>query len=327
VPDVEAPCCGRRRYNPDMRRILRVVLAVLVGLFVVVTLAAIAVDLSPLGSSKAARSLYAGPYVQVGKTLVAYRRWGRHGTPIVLLGGAAEPAWVWHDVAPRLAAAGHRVYALDLPPFGYTQRNVQPSMHGWLSLLDGFEERLGISRPLLVGHSLGAGVAAGEALARPSDVAGIVLLDGDAQPFGTGRSWLSRVLVYPWYDAAYRLATGSDWLVGRVLRNAWGPNSPKFTHETLAEFERPFRVAGTAAELRSLVGRGLPGVTLEALSRITVRRAVVWGENDTVDSVASGRASASALGVPLELVPGAGHLSMLSRPAEVSSLILKADTP
>jgi pimeloyl-ACP methyl ester carboxylesterase len=72
------------------------------------------------------------------------------------------------------------------------------------------------------------------------------------------------------------------------------------------------------------VSRGLPGVSLEALSTITVRRAVIWGQSDSVDPVASGRASAAALGVPLELIPGAGHLSMLSRPEQVARLILKA---
>src|SRR5579871_598598 len=308
-----------------MRRVLRIVLTVLVACFLVLTIAAIAIDLSPIGASKPARALYAGPYLQVGGTLVAYRRWGRRGTPIVLLGGAAEPSWVWHAVGPRLAAAGHRVYALDLPPFGYTQRNVQPSMRGWLTLLDGFEQRLKITRPLLVGHSLGAGVAAGEALSRPRDVAGIVLLDGDALPFGGGRAWLPHLLVYPWADAAYRLLTSLDWVVGRVLRSAWGPRPPSFTDATLAQFERPFRVAGTLAELRKLVGRGLPGVSLDELATIRVRRAVVWGSADTVDSIASGRATAAALGVRLEPVAGAGHLSMLSKPARVARLILKAD--
>src|SRR5947209_2120064 len=131
-----------------MRRIVRVVFGAIIVLFVFLTVAAFAIDLSPLGSSKSARALYAGPYVQVGSTFVAYRRWGRRGTPIVLVGGAAEPAWVWHAVGPRLAAAGHRVFALDLPPFGYTERNSEPSMNGWLSLLHGFERRLGIVRPL-----------------------------------------------------------------------------------------------------------------------------------------------------------------------------------
>jgi pimeloyl-ACP methyl ester carboxylesterase len=307
-----------------MRRIVRIVLAILVAVFLVLTLAAFAIDVSPLGAARPARSLYAGPYVQVGPTLVAYRRWGNRGTPIVLLGGAAEPAWVWHAVGPRLAAAGHRVFAIDLPPFGYTQRNVQPSLRGWLPLLHGFERRLGIERPLLVGHSLGAGVAAAEALARPRAVGGIVLLDGDALPFGGGRGWLSHVLVFPWFDAALRVVTSSDFVVGRIVRNAWGPKPPKLSHATLAQFETPFRVSGTGSELRTLVARGLPGVSLNDLASIKVPRAVVWGADDTVDSVASGRASAAALGVPLDLVPGAGHLSMLAQPARVARRILRA---
>ncbi|MGN6800067.1 MAG: alpha/beta fold hydrolase [Gaiellaceae bacterium] len=305
-----------------MRRVVRVIGIVVLALAAVVTVAAIAIDASPLGATRPVRSLYAGPYVQVGATLVAYRSWGSRGKPIVLLGGAAEPTWVWHSVGPRLAAAGHRVFALDLPPFGYTERNVQPSLQGWLPLLRGFERRLAIRRPVLVGHSLGAGVAAAEALDRPRDVSGIVLLDGDALPFGGGRSWLAHALVYPWFDAAFRLATSSDWLVGRVVRNAWGPNAPKLSHSTLQQFERPFRVPGTAGSLRALVGRGLPGVSLGGLRKITVPRAVVWGADDNVDSIASGRASAAALGVPLQIVPGAGHLSMLAQPARVARRIV-----
>ena len=93
----------------------------------------------------------------------------------MLLGGAAEPSWVWHAVGPLLAAAHHRVFAIDLPPFGYTQRKGPYTMTRWLGLLRGFEQRLHISRPVLVGHSLGAGVAAADALASPAGVAGVVL--------------------------------------------------------------------------------------------------------------------------------------------------------
>src|SRR6185295_8603484 len=72
-----------RRSRPRLRvkRILRVILAVLVALLLLCTVAAFAIDVSPLGASRPARSLYAGPYVQVGATLVAYRRWGTRGTP------------------------------------------------------------------------------------------------------------------------------------------------------------------------------------------------------------------------------------------------------
>src|SRR5581483_10198504 len=223
----------RRYVVHEVRRIVRWMLWFLAVLFALSTLAAFAIDLSPLGANRPARTLYAGPFVRVGSTLVAYRAWGRTGTPIVLLGGAAEPSWVWHEVGPRLAAAGHRVLAVDLPPFGYTERNISYTMAGWLRLLHGFELRLRISRPLIVGHSLGAGVAAAEALTRPKDVAGIVLLDGDARPFGGGHAWLTHLLVYPWYDAAYRLLTGWDWLARRTLRNAWGPRAPTLDRKSV----------------------------------------------------------------------------------------------
>lgn len=91
----------------------------------------------------------------------------------------------------------------------------------------------------------------------------------------------------------------------RVLRVVFATLVALVLLLTIAQFERPFRVAGTAAELRTLVGHGLPGVSLGELSKIEVRRAVIWGTEDDVDSVASGRASAAALGVRLELVSGA----------------------
>lgn len=52
---------------------------VLLGLLLWVTLAAVAFDLVTAGDSRPARRLYAGPFVSVGGTLVAYRRWGTGG--------------------------------------------------------------------------------------------------------------------------------------------------------------------------------------------------------------------------------------------------------
>jgi len=164
------------------------------------------------------------------------------------------------------------------------------------------------------------------ALDEPRSVAGVVLLDGDALPFGHGRGFIAYALVYPYYTALYRLLTGSDWFVSRVLRNAWGPHPPHFGHELLANFERPFRVAGTAEALKQLVEGGIPGVSLTDLGRLHVPRAVVWGADDSVDSVSSGRATASALHVRLIVVPHAGHLSMLANPQATAEAIESASS-
>ena len=205
----------------------RLGLAVLV-LLVLVTLAALVFDLATNSREQSASALFRGPSVRVDRTTLTYRRWGEQGSPVVLLGGAAEPSWVWHDVGPLIARAGHRVFALDLPPFGYSQRRGPYTMSHWLQLVRGFERRLHIVRPVLVGHSLGAGVAAAAGLARPGQVAGVVLLDGDALAFGGNHAWLADLLVYPYYTALYRVVTGSDWIVGRVFRNAWGRSLPQW---------------------------------------------------------------------------------------------------
>ena len=310
-----------RRHSRLRRWSLRAALALL-ALIVGITLAAFAFDLATNGGEQAASSLYPGPFVRTQGTVLAYRSWGHTGSPLVLLGGAAEPSWVWHDVGPLLARHGHRVFALDLPPFGYSQRLGPYTMAHWLELLHGFEQRLHLVRPLLVGHSVGAGVAAAAGLAHPREVAGVVLLDGDALAFGGNHAWIADLLVYPYYPAVYRIVTGSDWIVGRVFRDAWGSNAPDPSHATLAQFERPFRVQGTQAALKQLFSGGVPGLTPSQLARLHIPRAVIWGTQDTVDSLSSGRATAAALHTHLQTIPHAGHLSMLAQPEATASRIL-----
>ncbi len=255
---------------------------------------------------------YTGPATTVDGTRLAYARWGSRGSPIVLLGGFAEPSWVWHAAAPLLGR-DHRVYAIDLPPFGYSERRGPYTIARWSQLVRGFVTRLRLGRPVVVGHSLGAAVAVAVA---PS-TSGIVLLDGDALP-GGGPGWLSNLLVPPWFTSVYRIATGSDWIVRRVLRNAWGKDPPHFDETVLDAWQRPFRVPGTAAALRALLRHGIQGVSKHELRTVRVPRLVVWGADDAVDSPASGRTTARLLGTRFVTIPNAGHLSMLAAPAAVA---------
>jgi pimeloyl-ACP methyl ester carboxylesterase len=303
-----------------VRRWLRRLGVGLLVVFLALTVAAGGYDLATAGRERAATKLYRGPFVQADGKLVAYRRWGSHGTAIVLVGGFAEASWVWGRVGPLLARR-HRVFALDLPPFGYTQRRGPYTESGWVALVRAFDRRLGIRRPVVVGHSLGAGVAVAYALWHPRELRGIVLLDGDALGSGGGPRWVASLLQPPWYTAVYRLATGSDWIVRRALASAYGPHHPKLDHAALEPWERPFRVEGTASAFRSLLGNGLQGFRLPQLRGVRVPRVVVWGADDHVDEVGAGRTSARELRARFVLVPSAGHLSMLAQPAAVAAAI------
>jgi pimeloyl-ACP methyl ester carboxylesterase len=310
----------RRRGRPWIRRRwLRWTVRALLSIFVVVTLFSFAYNLATNGDQKPASALYPGPFVQIDGRQIAFRELGTQGNPIILLGGFAEPSWVWKPVMQRLAL-DHRVYALDLPPFGYSERKGPYSLAAWTQLVRNFAAHFGLRRPIVVGHSLGAAVAVNVGLEAPDDTAGVVLLDGDALPVG-GPHWIVNLVLNPYYTTIFRLVTHSDWLVRQVLDQAYGPVHPPITSAQVDAFERPFRVDGSENGFRDLFHTGVQGLTLADLGRLRAPRIVVWGQHDTVDDIKAGRTSAQALGVKLTVIPRAGHLSMLDEPAAVAKAI------
>jgi pimeloyl-ACP methyl ester carboxylesterase len=303
-----------------LRRLAKRLGIILLELFILVTLASVVYNTATAGRVKPATALYPGPFVRLDGKLVAYRRWGNRGSPIILLGGFVEPNFVWKTVGARLGRT-HRVFAIDLPPFGYSERNGPYTLREWASLVRGFAGHFGLRRPIVVGHSLGAAVAVGVALWDQVDTRGIVLLDGDALSAGGPGRWVSDLLVGPWFTSVYRIATGSNWIVRSALREAAGPSHPPFTHEFLDEWKRPFEVRGTLDAYRSMLQYGIQGFHLPDLRRVRVRALVLWGQHDTVDPVSAGRDSAEALRAPFRLLAGAGHLSMIGAPTELARAI------
>jgi pimeloyl-ACP methyl ester carboxylesterase len=285
-----------------LRRWARRVALVVLELFVVITLASLAYNAATASEIKSATSLYRGPFVRVNGRLVAYRSWGSAGAPIILVGGFVVPSFVWNRVGRSLGRA-HRVFALDLPPFGYTERTGPYTLRSWVELVSAFAAHFGLRRPLIVGHSLGAAVAVGMGLWHPKETRGIVLLDGDAIRGGAAPGWATDFLLSPWYTSVYRLVTSSDWIFRRALSGAFGQRRPPLTGEALEAWERPFKVQGTAAAFRSLLRYGIQGFRLDDLRRVRTRATVIWGADDTVDAVSAGRASARALQAPFTLVP------------------------
>jgi pimeloyl-ACP methyl ester carboxylesterase len=284
----------------------------LLKLAVLATLASLAYNLA---TRKRDTLRYTGPSVLVDGTRLAYRHWGTRGSAILLLGGFVEPTWVWRRTAPLLAR-DHRVFAIDLPPFGYSQRRGPYSLARWTTLARGFIRREHLDRPVVVGHSLGAAVAVSLA----SAASGIVLLDGDALPGGGGPAWLTALLVPPWFTSAYRIVTGSDFVFQRVLRDALGPRY-RIDRALIYEFQRPFRLPGTAAAFKSMLRYGIQGVSGQALRAVRTPSLVLWGADDSVDSAAAGRRTAALLRSRFEAIPGAGHLSMLVAPAAVARAV------
>lgn len=100
------------------------------------------------------------------------------GQPIVLLHGFGASIGHWRKNIPVLAAAGYRVYAIDLLGFGGSQKPlIDYSMELWQDLVLDFWAEFIQEPALWVGNSIGALLALMLSAAAPERTRGTVLLN------------------------------------------------------------------------------------------------------------------------------------------------------
>jgi pimeloyl-ACP methyl ester carboxylesterase len=306
----------RRRWK-WARRLLTAALALLVT----GTLFCFAYNAATAGRARVPAGL---TFVSADGIRTRYRQWGAAGPPIVLVHGFAESADTWEPLA-RVLATRHRVYALDVTGWGYSQRRGPYNAEHDAAQLLGFLDALRLDRATLVGHSTGAAVVAQAALRAPGRVAGLVFLDGDGLDTGagSGASGLRLVLRDPYRTTLLRLVVRSDWLIRRIYRSQCGPACPALDRAGVDRWRRPLQVPGAERGLWRMTGIvGLPATRLATLTRVSVPKAVVFGSEDDVFSRSSPYETASRIGAPVPtIIPGAKHLSFISHPDEVAAAI------
>lgn len=263
-------------------------------------------------------------FVRAAGIMTRYRQWGAAGPAIVLVHGFAESADTWDPVA-RVLAAHHRVFALDLTGWGYSERSAPYDVtHDGAQLL-GLLDTLHLDRPVLVGHSTGAAVVAAATLRAPDRVGGVVFLDGDGLDTGAGAraGGLRRLLPDPYRTSLLRLAIRSDLVIRQIYGSQCGPACPRLDRAGLETWRRPLQVAGAERalmDMRTLVG--LPAERIAALRPLTVPKAVIYGADDDVFSRASPYETATRIGAPgPTVIPGARHLALVSHPARVAAAV------
>ena len=165
----------RTRSKPDRARNI----AIGVGL---VAAAALANYL--IGRSSERRRPPPGRFIDVDGVRLHYIEAGPArpvGAPVLLIhgNGAMAEDFAVSGLFGRLART-RRVVAIDRPGFGYSERprrklwNADAQTGIFLKAM----QRLGLQRPIVVGHSWGTLVAVGMALESPAEIAGVALLSG-----------------------------------------------------------------------------------------------------------------------------------------------------
>ena len=261
--------------------------------------------------------------VAVGKGQISYLAAGpeKASSTVVLLHGFAADKEHWLDVIPLLAADGYQVIAPDLPGFGanFPDPDGQFDATSLAKQMRTFARQAGLVSFHLVGHSIGAIVAASYAYASPTDVATLTLIeplgvtgpadsDFDRQlkshrnPFLIGKVEQYDQLV------AYTTATPPAMPAARKRRRAEG----------LAG-HRPFYQLVWSKLLEGERGRILDLI----LPELKKRTLIVFGAKSKVVHPATGKML--ELRMPdarVGVIPDSGHWLMLEKPKDLADLLV-----
>lgn len=240
---------------------------------------------------------------------------GAEGPCILLIHGYPFDHTIWQyqlshlegcrRVAPDLRGMG----LSDAPDLGYSMTTYADDM---AALLD----TLGIERAVLCGISMGGYVALDFARRWPDRLSGLVLMDTRAEADSAeGRRGRDA-------QAALARERGAGAVADAMLPKLLGDADPVHSPEArrVRRMIEATPVAGIAGALVAMRDRPDSTDLLPALGAIPVLVAV--GEHDRIIPADGAEAMAAAIpGARFEVIPRAGHIPPLERPAETTALL------
>ena len=290
------------------------------GIFLMLAALAFAVAKAPDRSLESLVPRWAPPpsdFLDLDGQLVHYRDQGPSSDPLplVLIHGTSASLHTWEGWVAGLSAT-RRVISFDLPGFGLTGPNADNDYSDarYVAFVRQFLSRLGVGRVVLVGNSLGGEVAWQVALADPSRVAGLVLVDAAGFNFVPESLPLGfRIARIPVLREPMRWVLPRRAIEDSVL-NVYGDPSRVTAALVDRYYELTLREGNRVALMRRM-DQLAPGPT-ERLGEIKVPTLILWGERDRLIPVRWAKEFHQAIpGSQLVVFPKLGHVPQEEDPA------------
>lgn len=255
------------------------------------------------------------------------------GPVIVFTHGAGAWSEAWRSTSEVLAAAGYRCIAIDVPPFGFSERP-RSADYGDVAQarrIAAALKTLGVHRFSLVAHSIGSRPAMELALTVPARITAVVLvsaalrLDEEA----SAESGLMPTLLLRSAFIREALVAGfatnpraTAFLVSKLVENP-------VSEADLAMFQRPMVRPGTIEAWGQWASQAaLSREAIASADRMRYREflsptLVLWGKSDRVTPLVQGQQLAELLPRSIFLsLDGVGHIPQLEDRARVEVLLL-----
>lgn len=241
-----------------------------------------------------------------------YARRGDEGPAVVLVHGFGGDLDNWLFNIDALAQRA-RVYALDLPGHGQSTKTLsEPNLDGLAAALREFLAAVEVDSAHLVGHSMGAAVAAKLACDNPDMVQSLTLIS----PAGLGQD-INAAYIDGFVSAASRrelkpvllhLFADTDLVTRSLVDDLLKYKRIDGVHDALQQLAANLFAEGTQQDVLA--------PKIEALGKDTL---VIWGTADQVIPAAHAHSIGSA---KVELIDSAGHMVQMEQAGRVNELIL-----
>ena len=261
------------------------------------------------------------------------------GAAVLMVHGTGAWSGTWRPTMQVLAAAGFHAIAIDLPPFGFSERpnvaDYEKATQG--SRIVGVLDTLKVDRVFLVGHSFGGGPTMEAALQIPQRVRGIVLVDAalSVEAANENRE------VHEAPHGIPALVLGTPFLRDRVV--ATFLTNPLFTHRLLTLFidnperatddwvglyRQPLHATGTTAAISKWLPELLAPARVAISEKPSTYRALqiplrlIWGERDSITPLAQAQTLAGlAPNAQLHVLPGIGHIPQIEAGSAFNAML------
>lgn len=235
----------------------------------------------------------------------------------MLVHGAMHGAWCWEDVAARLTAKGHRVVVPELPGHGRRAAEVRRAgAEAYGRAVADAMAAAGVSRAVLVGHSMGGLVIAKAAEMIPQRIAHLVFLAAVVPAHG--RSMAETNMTEPARAALRAHVTGrGNGTFHHAAETAWA--------RWMGDLPRTDpRVARALSLLTPQAARPFfERVDLHRFDTLAIPRTYIRCLQDEAVIPPRAAATAARLGVtPVDM--DCAHDPMLSQPDELVRLLTRA---
>jgi pimeloyl-ACP methyl ester carboxylesterase len=233
------------------------------------------------------------------------------GPAIVLIHGFGGHTYSYRHLIPNFAR-DHRVIAVDLKGYGYSERNASAglSRSAQVAMLAALIKKLGVERATFVGHSMGGGIAQRFAIAHPEMVDALVLVASVS-----GEDVMPRRAMPPGPLVKLVVPVMAQFAASRMLRGSFY-DPATLTDDVRDAYMGPVRIKGSMDGLVAIMRDGASDPPID-ISTITQPVLLLYGAHDKIVPIEVGQRIRDRITqARMVIVEKAGHLLLEEQPEE-----------